>query len=95
MTNAVITQNQMRSRCPEDYTEVPSTLCCKDHIKRFTNNTLSSEELLEAEPTIDPVGPTIGCWDCWGGIELEPIIEPFEHTIDSKKVYYDLGILGI
>ena len=51
MTNAVITQNQMRSRCPEDYTEVPSTLCCKDHVERFYNNTLSSEEFLEAEQT--------------------------------------------
>ena len=51
MTNAVITQNQMRSRCPEDYTEVPSTLCCKDYIKDFSNNTLSSEEFLEAEQT--------------------------------------------
>ena len=25
------------------------------------------------------------------GVDLEPIIEPFEHTIDSKKSYHDLG----
>ena len=34
MTNAIMTPNQIRKGCPEDYNEVPSLNCGKKHPKR-------------------------------------------------------------
>ena len=43
MTNAVITHDQRRGQCPEDYTELPSTLCCKGGTRIFSTKENSDE----------------------------------------------------
>ena len=51
MTNAVVTQNQRRGRCPEDYTEVPTAICCKRKIQRNSNVTASNNETSDTTPS--------------------------------------------
>ena len=34
MTNVVLTPNQLRKRCPEDYHELPSLICGNERFKR-------------------------------------------------------------
>ena len=53
MTNAVVTQNQRRGRCPEDYTEVPTAICCKRKIQRNSNVSLSNNEASDTTSSND------------------------------------------
>ena len=48
MTNAVLTPNQIRKRCPEDYNEIPSLICGPEfNISNTVKQRYASRPILE------------------------------------------------